>query len=150
MTTDIAAIGLEYDLVDIQDTDGIFLQIVSGLDDGYDVRGQDVVVPSADGRVVRPRRFDRIVVVLEGYVRGVGVDQDAARMDYRANRRILADLFAPDRDVADLRVVLEDGDIARLSCRPMPSMALVEVVQSEFANVSIELEAVSRWEGLGS
>lgn len=149
MTTDLASIAVSYAGTDVQDPDGIFLQIVAGIDDSPEVRGQDVVIPYAEGRVIRPRRFDRRRILLEGFVRGVGATDDLARIDYRGNRRTLAALFDTTRVPATLRLVLEDGDVTRVTARPL-SIEAVEQVQSLYATVSVELEAVSDWEGLGS
>lgn len=150
MTSGVASIGVTYDGTDLQDSDlGIFLQIVVGLDDGAEVRGQDTVIPYLDGRLARPRRFDRRRIVLEGIVQGSGSTRELGMADYRANRRTLAQLFDNARDPATLRLVLEDGDITRCEARPL-SIEANEVVQSQFAYISVELEAVSDWEGLGS
>ena len=150
MTNQLSAIAISYDGTDVQTSDlGIHLEIVAGLDDSPDIRGQDVTVPYLDGRVVQPRRFDKRRILLEGFVRGIGASNDLARMDYRANRRVLANLFDNTGLPATLRLVLEDGDVTRIEARPL-SIVAVETIPSLYANVSIELEAVSDWEGLGS
>lgn len=145
MTTPITAIGLTYDGVDLQPADlGFHLFLVSGLDDSPDVRGEDVTIPYLAGRLPRPRRFDHRRPVLEGFARGLGIDQSARRSDYRAVRRGLAELFDPARDVADLVATLEDGSIATIACRPL-SLIAVETIPSEYTGLSIELEAAEDW-----
>lgn len=145
MTTDIAAIGLTYDGVDLQPSDFAFhLELVDGLDDSPDVRGEDVTIPYLAGRLPRPRRFDHRRLTLEGMARGLGTDQATSRADYRATRRGLAELFDPARDVADLVATLEDGSTATIACRPLV-LNPVEIVQSEYAELSVSLEAVEDW-----
>lgn len=150
MTTPLATVAVEYDGTDVQTSDlGIFLEITAGLDDSAEVRGEDVTIPYSPGRLPRPRRFDRRRILLEGFVRGLGETRAEAMADYRTNRRLLAATFDPERETATLRVVLEDGDVARIDARPL-SIEANEVLRSEFAYLSVELEAVSDWEGLGS
>lgn len=152
MTNTLATIALEYDGTDLQPSNLSFsLEIVAGLDDAAEVRGEDTIVPYRAGRIPRPRRFDRRRILLVGWVMGQGDDQESRRLDYRSSRRILAELFDPEAAVADLRVVVEGGDVARIECRTLPGgIDVVEIIQSEYATVTIELEAVSDWEGLGS
>lgn len=150
MANDVAAIALTYDGTDIQAADlSIHLEIVEGLHDSPEVRGEDVVVPYLDGRVARPRRFDRRRPVLRGWVQGVGDTLALARSDFRTSMKTLNVLFDNTREPAILRAVLEDGDIARIYARPL-NILVSEVIPSLVAEVSIELEAVSDWEGLGS
>lgn len=150
MSNGVAVVALTYDGDDIQESDlGIHLEIIAGLDDSPDIRGVDVTVPYLDGKVVQPRRFDHRRILLEGIVQGVSNDASSARADYRANRRALSVLFDNTRLPATLRAVLEDGDITRIEARPL-SIIVVEVVPGYVGTVSVELEAVSEWEGLGS
>lgn len=145
MTTPIASIALTYDETDLQPADlGFHLQLVSGLDDSPDVRGEDVTIPYLDGKLPRPRRFDHRRIVLEGHVRGLGSDEGLARANYRSSRRTLAVLFDTAREVADLVALLEDGSTATIACRPL-SLIPFELVQSLEATVSVELEALEDW-----
>lgn len=145
MTTSLAAIGLTYGAVDIQQSDlGIFLEITAGLDDSPDVRGIDVVVPGADGQVARPRRFDHRRILLAGHVMGNGDDETTRRTAYRSLRQTLSALFDATADPADLVATLEDDSTATIPCRTL-SLVAIEVIPSEFANVSIELLAVEDW-----
>ena len=150
MSNDVAAVVATYDGTDVQTSDlGIHLEVIVGLDDSPDVRGQDVTVPYLDGRVVQPRRFDHRRILLEGHVQGVGDSSTAAMASYRNYRRAVAELFDNTALPATLRVVLENGDIARIEARTL-SIEANEVVRGYFAFLSVELEAVSEWEGLGS
>lgn len=71
MTSGVATVGVTYDGEDVQRGDlGIFLEVVRGLNESPDVRGVDIVVPGAVGRVARNRIADRMVIELRGIVRG--------------------------------------------------------------------------------
>lgn len=145
MTTELGAIGLTYDGVDLQPADlGYHLYLVSGLDDSPDVRGEDVTIPYLAGRLARPRRFDHRRIILEGFARGLGSDQATSRADYRAVRRGLAELFDPAREIADLVATLEDGSVATIAARPL-SLVGIEAIPSEYAALSVELEAIEDW-----
>lgn len=144
MSSDAATIGLTFDGNDIQDLDGLYLEITAGLDDSPAVRGEDVTVPYADGQTARPRRFHERRLLLTGFVRGVGSSSTEAQADYRANAYAMTSLFDPAADPADLVAILEDGQTATCAARTL-SIATVKVIPSEFTNVSIEMLAVEDW-----
>src|SRR4029077_20582411 len=55
---------------------GIFLEIVSGgPDDTPEVRGTDSRTPYLAGQTYGPRREDRLVIMLEGWVAGAGATE---------------------------------------------------------------------------
>lgn len=149
MTTPVAAIPLTYDGDDIQlSTDDqleLLLQITMGLNEPGDVRGQDVTVPYRDGQVVRPRRFHELPIALTGHARGIGATQDLRRAAYRQLMRYLRALFDPARMPADLVAELEDGSTATIAARPKPGMVVNEIIQSEYAELSIPMVAVEDW-----
>lgn len=156
MTTTAATIGLTYDGTDIQDLDGLFLEITQGLDDSpTSVRGVDVTVPGADGQTARPRRFHERRIVLAGFVRGSGFDTEDRQADYRANVRDMLVLFETGGGAAytpaDLVVTLEDGSTQTVQARTL-SVITVPVIPSEYSSVSVELLVVAAWtvEALGS
>lgn len=146
MTSPVATVALTYDAVDIQDLDGIHLQITKGLFEVANVRGTDVVVPGADGRTIRPRRFDRRQILLAGEVRAAGdvPDQDDRRSDYRDNLNTLRTLFDETGTAKDLVATLENGEVWTCPARCVDRI-VNEAILSEEAKVSIELEALSDW-----
>lgn len=151
MTNNLASIQLVYGGSDLNRSDlSLHLELVVGLHDSPEVRGTDVVVPYNPGRVARPRRFDRRRIVLEGFARGVaeGTD-DEARAAYRELRAELAALFDAEAEPATLQASLEDGSVLEIEARTL-SLVGVERVQSLYADVSVELEAVSDWEAAAS
>jgi len=146
MTSSIAPVALTYDGTDIQDTDGIFLEITLGLFETGDTRGVDVTVPGADGQVVRPRRFHQRKVLLAGFVRGVGVDQSSARAAYWGNLDAVRTLFDETGLPKDLVATLPDGSVRTIAARTIPDGRILnEQAASEFAFVSIELLALEDW-----
>lgn len=148
MASDVASIGLTFDGEDIQNLDGLFLEITYGLAESPDTRGIDVVVPGADGEVPRPRRFDKRKILLTGFVRGDGVTQELSRASYRGAVTAMIGLFqtggGASYEPRDLVAALEDGTIATVPCRTT-SIETAEIIQSEYTNVSIELLAVEDW-----
>ena len=69
-----------------------------------EVRGSDVVVPAATGRVVGSRVADRLVIGMEGFVGGQGADGTAQRADFLASWGTLAAVFDPTAAPAALVV----------------------------------------------
>lgn len=152
MTSPVAAIGVTYDGTDLQQSDlGLFLEIVTGLWEGPEVRGQDVVVPSLAGRIPRNRVGDYRRIELRGHVQGQGADTDARRTDYVGKLDILVDLFDPTRDPAALVATMPDGTQRTIDCRPLPSLAIVPGAYMEWSGVSVVLESVDpNWSAVGS
>jgi hypothetical protein len=144
MTSGAVSIPLTFDGVDIQDLDGLHLEIVQGLNESPTVRGEDVTIPSADGQTYRPRRFHERRILLSGFVRGDGAAQSDRRADYRQNVKSMQALFSTTAAPADLVATLEDGTTATIVCRTL-SVLSVERVPSEWADLSIELLALEDW-----
>lgn len=146
MTTVLAAVGLTYDGTDLQDPDGILLEITRGLFETGDTRGVDVTVPGLDGQVVRPRRFHERRILLAGYVRGDGMDQATRRADFWNNLDQLRTLFDETGLPKALVATVPDGTTRTCDARTLPDgRIVVEQIQSEFATVSIELVALEDW-----
>lgn len=147
MTSAIAIIGLTYAATDVQDFDGLHLEITQGLGDSPTVRGTDVTVPGAAGQTARPRKFHERRLLLAGpnsFVRGDGATEALRQADYRTNVRAMLALFDPAAAPADLVATLENGYTATIAARTL-SVATVELVPSEWAAVSIELLALEDW-----
>lgn len=150
MTSPFTTLGITFNATDLQDFDGLYLEIAQGLDESpTSIRGIDVVVPAADGRTARPRRMDERRIVLNGFVRGDGATQAERQADFRTNVRALNTLFPTGGGAAvtpqDLVVTLEDGDTATIACRAL-NIVTSPVILSEWSAVSVELVAVEEWE----
>ena len=116
--------------------------VVDGLDDGLEIRGVDSVIPGAAGRVPRNRLWDRRVVEIAGWVRGVGASDAARADDFRDAMETLRTLFDPTRVPASLVIGLEGGvRTATISCRPLPTI-LVGYKPVPAASINVEFEAV--------
>lgn len=144
MTSPWAPIALTYNAIDIQDADGIHLEITAGLNDSPTVRGIDVTVPGADGQVARPRKFHERRVLLSGFVRGDGATESDRRSDYQDKMTTLVGLFDVTAAPVDLVATLPNSAVGTIAARAL-SVACAELVPAEFANVSIELLAVEDW-----
>jgi hypothetical protein len=149
VTTAVAPIGLTYAGSDLQLADlSIFLQIVHGLNETPAVRGVDAVVPALAGRVEGNRINDTIPIILEGIVRAdpTTTTTATARASFRAKAASIRTLFASNRARANLVATLEDGTTTKtISARPLPGMIWNELILSEIATVSIELEGYGDW-----
>lgn len=152
MTSAVATIGLTFDGQDLQTSDlSIFLEIVRGLNEPPTVRGKDITVPALAGRIEANRVNDVLPIELRGLVRASSsaTDRDDQMASFRANVSAVRALFATNRARADLVATLEDGTEQSISARPL-NLVWGEVIQSEYATVSIELEGYDDWGAAGS
>lgn len=141
MSSAVAVVGLTYRGTDIQDTDSTFLEIVRGLAEVTEVRGVDIVVPAATGRVARNRVADRLGIVLQGFVRGVaGYDEADDQAAFVTARSAFRALFDPTDDPGEIVATLEDGSTQTIDARTL-NIVWDQVVPT-FARVSVELESV--------
>lgn len=140
MSTNAAVVGLTFDGTDIQDLDGIFLEITRGLVEPPEVRGVDLIVPAYAGRIVRNRVGDRLSIILEGWVRGVASDEDSDRADFVINRAAFRTLFDPRAEPADLVATLEDGSSQTIAARTLN--VVPEQIVPSFMRVNVEMESV--------
>lgn len=150
MTTSAAPVTLTYDATDIQDLDGIFLEIIRGAPgEPAEIRGRNDIAPGVDGQVIRNRRPDRRTIELSGWVKGTGANEAAQRSDYWTNRLALEALFSA-LDTASLWATLPNGSTYAITCRLRPPILYRQVAPS-FATVSLELESVDPdWEDITS
>jgi hypothetical protein len=140
MSTAVAAIGLTYRGVDIQDLDGIYLEIVRGVNEVVEVRGVDLVVPSRQGQIIRNRVGHRLGIELRGWIRGTGSTEDAQRDDFAANRAVFKGLFDPTLDPGPLVATLEDSSVENIDARTLNVMS--QTIVPSFIQVSVEMESV--------
>lgn len=150
MPSPVAAVGLFYDSVDLQQADlQWFFEIERGLDEVPSVRGKDSIVPAAGGRTERNRKNDVLPIVLKGFVRADPTAMDGPA-SYRANMQTIRALFHPRNPRAELTAVLEDGTIQTIQARGMNILGGT-YVGSVIRNLSIELEGYDDWaEAVGS
>jgi hypothetical protein len=149
VTTAVAPVTLTYDGTDIQDLEGIFLEIIRGAPgEPAEIRGRDDVALGRDGRVARNRRKDRRVIELVGWVKGTGATEATQRGDYWDNRITLEGVF-DSTATAVLSATLPSGDVYTISCRLNPPILYNQVVPA-YATVSLELESVDPDWTLGS
>lgn len=83
--------------VDLQRPDlSIHLDLISGLNDGKRVRGQDTVIPGARGRTARDRMADGRDIVLAGWLQGTGATEALRLASYQNLRDEMEALFDPE------------------------------------------------------
>lgn len=146
MTNAAAVIGLHFDSTDIQQNPiGVFLEIIKGLNEGPEVRGTDTIVPGLYGRIARNRIGDRLVIELEGYVAGSGMDEETQRSSFRTLVNQFAALFDPTAMPANLVADLEDGSTATVAARTLPTVLWQPIVPA-MAKVNVQMEAVVAWD----
>jgi hypothetical protein len=136
-----AVIGLTYRGTDIQDPDGIFLELLRGLRERGEVRGTDRVVPNAAGQVPYNRVAHRRVIHLRGWVVGTGATDAARKSDFVANAAAYDALFDPTLDPGELVATLEDGSTATIDARTLPG-DIWDHAGPVAAIVDVELESV--------
>lgn len=142
MTTSAAIIALTYGGQDVQDLDGIFLELVRGLAEHPSMRGMDTIVPRAEGRTRRNRVGDVLTIELRGWVRGAGMDEAAQRADFATNRLAFRTLFDPRLGDQELVATLEDGSTATISAAATERTVWNQQLPS-FHYVSVELDSVA-------
>lgn len=103
--------GLTYRGVSLQETDDpktsrFWFDIVEGVPghESPQVRGPDTVVPGRQGRTVRPRVNDVQELLIEGWIRGEGADQESRALDWHALSQTILAAFALDSDPGTLEV----------------------------------------------
>lgn len=124
---------------DIRTRGGIFFDLVTGYAEPAEVRGSDVVIPSAVGRYARNRIADRRTIILKGYVQG------ANAAAWRASTDALMAVMALNADPADLVVgtgYLGVGSPKTIACRAV-NLIGGDIFNQTFQTWSIELEAVT-------
>jgi hypothetical protein len=144
MTSTAAVVGLTYRGTDIQDTDGIFLEIYRGLVEPVEVRGQDLIVPAFAGQIVRNRQGHRLGIGLRGWIRGVDasapIDEAGDRSDFATNRTAFRALFDRRLDPGALVATLEDGSSLTIDARTLN--VIPDQVVPTLVYVDVELESV--------
>jgi hypothetical protein len=124
--------------------DGIFLEIYRGLIEPLEVRGIDLIVPSASGQVVRNRVGHRLAIGLRGWIRGVDtsapINEAGDRSDFATNRAAFRVLFDPALDPGALVATLEDGSSLTIDARTLN--VIPDQVVPTLVYVDVELESI--------
>lgn len=127
---------------DLQRSDlSLHLDLVSGLNDGVEVRGRDTVIPGLSGVVPRSRVKGARFLQLVGDVFGAGATEDD-RLD--AAQTILDELetlFDPTMSPADLEGDARDGSTRTIACRPEAGPIFEEGEVPGVYRVSVSLVA---------
>lgn len=98
---------------------GIMVTITRGLDEVWEVRGRDTILPGVDGRVPRVRLRDTLAIEAEGWVLGTGSTYANQLDSFRTHVDALRALMDPTQDPYTLTVTLEDGGTRSIEARPV-------------------------------
>lgn len=111
--------NLEFAGEDLQRSDlRIHLDIVSGLNDGLEVRGTDTVVPGLAGQVPRDRKANVRHIVLAGWIQGTGTTEVERQADYQSSCDLLEATFSLVADPDTLQGTARDGSSRSIEARP--------------------------------
>lgn len=127
--------------LDVDDVDGIFLEVTRGFLGIPTMRGDDVTVPARAGRDAGDRVADVLQILLEGYVAGDDPEDWRAKTD-----ALLAVLDEDGQDPGTLEVLaprfgLGTGQSATIAARVKNYVPGV-IVSEQKQTWSIELESV--------
>ena len=137
--------SLTGDGIDLQRADrSVHLRIVEG---GYwdppEARGTDIVIPGARGLRRRNRVASRQVIVLAGWVRGIGATMADQRAAFVALKEALEPLWDPERDPWALVDTRPGGTTKTAQVRFVSAQWEPDVLSFFQRATSIELEAVT-------
>lgn len=133
---------LTFDGVDLQRADlSVHCDIVEGLNDGLEVRGEDTVIPSARGRTARNRKADVRHLLVACLIEGEGASEAERLASWQGLRDELEAAFDPEADPAILQGVALDGSTRAIDARttstmyaPSPAMGV--------GTLTVQLESV--------
>lgn len=80
----------------------IHFDVRRGFSEPPNVRGEDYVVPGAEGRVWAPKQIDHRIIELEGFVRGWGDTLEERQEEWRTATSDLMSLMQFDDDPGQL------------------------------------------------
>lgn len=132
---------LEFRGLAIDDYYGIRLDIRRGFLVPPDVRGEDIIVPAASGRVAGNRLADVLSILLEGYVGGDDAD------DWRANTDALIAVLDESGQVPGALIArapylgLGTGQVASITAR-VKNFVEGPILGAQIQTWSIELESI--------
>lgn len=136
---------LTFDSVVLMRDDGLFLQLKKGIGEIPMVRGVDQVIPRLAGRYPRARVADRMVIELEGLVRGIPDEADDDPSEGEAYYTLvlaMKTLFDPTKAPASLSCVLPDGSTASINVRVVPPLLWDEIIPGRLARLNVSMESV--------
>lgn len=114
----VALSSLTFEFTDLQRPDlSLHLDVVAGLNDGLDVRGEDTIIPSAAGRTSRNRKADVRHILLAGVLQGVGATNALRLASWQNLRDELEALFDPTAAPGTLVGLANDGSWRSIDAR---------------------------------
>lgn len=145
MALDVSLAVQSYDgvslAVDVSGEHAVAAWLVSGLDEGWQTRGENIVIPGSHGQTAGTRKRDYLLIEVEGFVAGVGATPALQVADTRSRLTTLRAAFDRTKSPANLVVLLEDGTTATIACRAT-NMVMLDYPDPVYRPFSVELEAV--------
>jgi len=138
---------------DLQDFPRVFLQIVAGGPDASpETRGSDRTMPYRRGQIFGPRRANRLVIELDGWVSGEGNDEVEQRADTAIARQEMFALFDTEAGEGTLSVMTEDGTVWEASAYVELFLPDAMPKVPTHCGISVRLVAIDppNWTAVGS
>ncbi len=124
--------------------------IVSGLNDGIELRGEDTVIPGAEGMMARTRVKNLRRVILRATIQPVGTDEDDRLAAWQTLRDEMETLFDPTVE-GTLAGVANDGSTRSIDVRPEDGWVWEETAAVGVETAVILMTAVDpNWQVSGS
>ncbi|HYI67126.1 MAG TPA: hypothetical protein VEW95_09400 [Candidatus Limnocylindrales bacterium] len=140
MVTSLRPVTYRAQAWNVEDADGrIYLELVSGLNETPEMRGEDQPTLSGSGRFARNHVPDIRSIELRGWAEGYGTDNPERAEHFRTKIKLIQLWFDPSV-FGELSVTLEDGTTATINART--DNLLTEQLIGWKARVSIELESI--------
>jgi hypothetical protein len=115
---------LVFNSVELQRDDlTVHLEVVRGLDENPNSRGQDTVVPHLEGQVSRTYRDDILEIELFGFVQGSGSTEALRRASFRTLAEEMKFLFRTNNE-ANLAGVDAGAHTYEIAAKPVVGGAL--------------------------
>lgn len=138
--------ALTFDGTVLMRDDGLFLAIKKGIGEIPLVRGSDQGVPHRAGRIRRARVADKLLIELEGLVRGIPDETDddpSEAVAYLALVDEVTSLFDPTGSTErTLSYQAADGTTRSIGCSVVPPLLWEELIPGRLARLNVALEAV--------
>lgn len=123
-------------------TGAMNLHVVEGRYGPSEVRGHDITIPTMPGQRRRNRVFHERMIVVAGYVQGVGADLDARRISLDALMLELETIFDQTLGEGVLEDTRADGSV-KLATVQVESVQYDDPTLDFYLNIpSIEMSAI--------
>ena len=147
---------LTFRSVDLQDDEdprlaSVYFDLRSGYSEPAEARGEDDVIPGLAGQYPRNRISHRRIIILNGFIRGMGGTDTERTLAWRAATDTIMAVFDPALDPGELEI---SGGYLGITGATIQARATDviggEVISRQFQRWSVELLAVDPVDWAGS